>query len=425
MAITITAFIVLLLIKIPIALVLGMTTVIYIWVTGNIGILTTLPQRLYSGMENYGLLAIPLFMLAGELMNSGGLTKRLVGFAQTVVGHFRGGLAYVNILANMMLASIIGSASAQIAMMSRTMVPAMEKEGYSRDFSTATTASAGLLGPIIPPSMLFIIYGVGSGVSIGEMFLAGVLPGILLSLTFIILIALIGMKQKWPTHDRAKIMEVARSFTTVIPALLVPLIIIVGVISGAFTPTESAAIASVVALISGFFFYREIKLKDTPSILVNTAKTTAMITLLIAMANIFGWMLSFEQVPQTIASWMASLTENPLIFLLLVNLFLLFVGMFMDGIAALVILIPIFTPLLVTYGIDPIHFGVIMCINLAAGLLTPPVGSGIYIASSLANISIGQLTRAILPFLLVTYVVLVILTYVPDIVLWLPAVIGE
>jgi tripartite ATP-independent transporter DctM subunit len=415
-------FIVLLLIRTPIALVLGMTTLAYMFTTANTGIIATIPQRLYSGMENYGLLAMPLFMLAGELMNSGGLTKRLVAFAQSIVGHFRGGLAYVNVLANVLLASIIGSASAQIAMMSKTMVPAMEKQGYKRDFSSATTAAAGLLGPIIPPSMLFIIYGVSAGVSIGDMFLAGILPGILLALGFILLIALVGVKQQWPTQEREKMTEIFKKFIGIIPALLVPAAIIVGVISGAFTATESAAIACIVALLAGFVFYREIKFKDIPGIFINTAKTTAVITLLIAMANILGWMLSFEMIPQSIATWMVSLTDNPLVFLLLVNIFLLLVGMFMDGIAALIILIPIFIPLLGAYNIDPIHFGVIMCINLAAGLLTPPVGSGLYIASSLSNLSIGKLTKAIMPFLAVTYIVLLILTYVPNLTLWMPSV---
>jgi len=303
------------------------------------GLMLTLPQRLYSGMENYGLLAIPLFMLAGELMNSGGITKRLIDFAKSFVGHYRGGLAYVNVIANMLLASIIGSATAQIAMMSKTMVPSMEKEGYSRPFSAATTAAAGLLGPIIPPSMLFIIYGVGSGVSIGSLFIAGVLPGILLGLSFIILIALIGMKEKWPTQKRASLKEVVVTFVKVLPALLVPTIIIVGILSGVFTPTESAAIACMVALIVGFFFYRELDLRKLPTIMVNTATTTAIITLLIAMANLFGWMLAFELVPQNIAAWMVTLTDNPLVFLLIVNLFLLAVGMFMDGIAALIILV--------------------------------------------------------------------------------------
>lgn len=422
MTIALIAFIVLLLLKVPIAFVLGITTVLYIFVAGSTDLLATAPQRLFSGLESYGLLAIPLFMLAGELMNSGGITSRLIGFSKTLVGHFKGGLAYVNVIANMLLASIIGSATAQIAMMSRTMVPAMEKEGYSREFSAATTASAGLLGPIIPPSMLFIIYGVSSGTSIGDMFIAGVLPGILLTISFIILIGYIGRKQQWPTQERAKLTETFKAFLQVIPALLVPTIIIVGILSGAFTPTESAAIACVVALVVGFFFYKELKLQSLPSIFINTAVTTATITLLIAMANLFGWLLSFERIPQNIATWMVTLTENPLLFLLIVNIFLLLVGMFMDGIAALIILVPIFAPLIANYGIDPIHFGVIICINLTIGLLTPPIGAGLYIASSLGNVNLERLIKALVPFLLVSFLALIIITYWPALTLWLPSV---
>lgn len=420
MTIALIIFILLLLLKVPIAFVLGITTIFYIIISGSMGLLDTAPQRLYSGLESYGLLAIPLFMLAGELMNSGGITKRLIDFSRTLVGHFKGGLAYVNVIANMLLASIIGSATAQIAMMSRTMVPAMEKEGYSRDFSAATTASAGLLGPIIPPSMLFIIYGVSSGTSIGDMFIAGVLPGVLLTLSFVILIGYIGTKNDWPTQKRAKIPDLIKSFLRVIPALLVPVIIIVGILSGAFTPTESAAIACIVALVVGFFFYRELEIKSLSSIFINTAVTTATITLLIAMANLFGWLLSFERIPQNIAMWMVTLTESPLLFLLIVNVFLLFVGMFMDGIAALIILVPIFAPLIANYGIDPIHFGVIICINLTIGLLTPPIGAGIYIASSLGNVRLEHLVKALVPFLIVSFVALLVITYWPSLTLWLP-----
>ncbi len=420
MLVALLIFIVLLLLRVPISFVLGITTIVYIILSNNMGLLASAPQRLYSALESYGLLAIPLFMMAGELMNSGGITKRLIDFSKTLVGHFRGGLAYVNVLSNMMLASIIGSATAQIAMMSRVMVPSMEKEGYSREFSASTTATAGLLGPIIPPSMMFIIYGVTSGTSIGAMFLAGILPGILFAAAIVILIALIGMKQKWPTQERAPIPEMLKSFFRVIPALLIPGIIVVGILSGVFTPTESAAIGSAVAAFVGFFVYRELKLKDLPSIMMNTAISTATITMLIAMANLFGWMLSFEQIPQNIAAWMTSLTENPLVFLLIVNIFLLFVGMFLDGIAALVILVPIFIPIIANYGIDPIHFGVIICINLTIGLLTPPVGTGLYIASALGNVKMETLARAMLPFLSVSILALLMITYWPQMVLWLP-----
>jgi len=412
-------FIILLLLQVPISFVLGITTIIYILLSGNTGLLATAPQRLYSGLENYGLLAIPLFMMAGELMNSGGITKRLIDFSKTLVGHFRGGLAYVNVISNMLLASIIGSATAQIAMMSKVMVPSMEKEGYSREFSASTTAAAGLLGPIIPPSMLFIIYGVASGASIGDMFLAGIMPGILLGIAFALLIAYVGFKQQWPRQQRAPFIAVAKSFLKVIPALLVPIIIIAGILSGAFTPTESAAVACVVALIVGMM-YKELKWEHIPSIMINTAVSTATITMLIAMANLFGWMLSFEQIPQSIATWMTSLTGNPWVFLFIVNIFLLIVGMFMDGIAALIILVPVFTPLLASYGIDPIHFGMIICINLTIGLLTPPVGAGLYIASVLGNVKLERLTKAILPFLAVSIATLLVITYWPQMILWIP-----
>ncbi|OMP65998.1 TRAP transporter large permease [Domibacillus epiphyticus] len=415
-------FIILLFLQVPIAFVLGITTIAYIILTGNMGLTATAPQRLYSGLENYGMLAVPLFMMAGELMNFGGITTRLIDFSKTLVGHFRGGLAYVNVIANMLLSAIMGSATAQIAMMSRTMVPSMEKEGYSREFGAATTAASGLLGPIIPPSMIFIIYGVASGASISDMFIGGVLPGVVLALAFIVLIGYTGSKEKWPTQERAPISLITKSFISVIPALLVPVIIIAGILSGVFTATESAAVACVVALLVGFFFYKELKIKHLPSILVNTAVTTATITMLIAMANLFGWMLSFEQVPQNIASWMVSLTESPLVFLLIVNIFLLIVGMFMDGIAALIILVPIFMPLIANYGIDPVHFGVVICINLTIGLLTPPVGAGLYIASSLADVKLETLIKSIWPFLIASFISLLIITYWPDLVLWLPTI---
>ncbi|WP_066152143.1 TRAP transporter large permease [Halalkalibacter krulwichiae] len=420
MLIALFVFIVLLLLRIPIAIVLGITSISYIVISGSLGLLNTVPQRLYSGLESYGLLAIPLFMLAGELMNSGGITKRLVRFAKVLFGHYRAGLAYVNVVANMFLASIIGSATAQIAMMSKVMVPSMEEEGYKRSFAAATTSAAALLGPIIPPSMLFIIYGVQSGTSIGTMFLAGIMPGILLGLSFILLIMYIGYRQKLPKSEKEPLKNVFEASFKIIPALMVPGIIIVGIISGVFTPTESAAIACLLAIIVGFFLYRDLKIKDVPDILVNTAMTTATVTLLIAMANIFGWVLTFEGIPQMLAKTMTGITDSPLLFLLLTNLLLLLIGTVIDGIAALIILVPIFLPMINMYGIDPVHFGIIICINLTIGLLTPPVGAGLFIASSVGQVKIEALTKAIFPFLIVSFIVLLIITIWPEIVLWIP-----
>lgn len=424
MFLVVLAFFVFLLMGIPISLVLGMTTIVYFLTTGNTILLDSTPQRLYSGMENYGLLAIPLFMLTGELMNSGGITNRLVSFTRVLVGHVRGGLAYVTVIANMFLASILGSANAQAAMMSKVMVPEMEKEGYTREFSSALTLASSIVAPIIPPSMIFIIYGTLSGTSIGAMFMAGIIPGIIFGIGFISLIAYLGYKNNFPKSERSNFQQILKSFIRVLPALLVPVIITVGILSGVFTATESAGIASVIAFIVGVFFYKELKLKSLPTILINTVTGTATVTFLIAMANIFGWMIAFEQIPQMIANSMLSISDNPFVFLLLVNLFLLLIGTLIDGIAALIILVPVLMPLVTAFHIDPIHFGVIICINLTIGLLTPPVGTGLFIVSSIAEVKFERLVKAILPMLALGIVILFIITYWDQTTLFIPRLLG-
>ena len=424
MFLVIIAFFVFLLIGIPISLVLGMTTIVYFLVTGNYVLLESTPQRLYSGMENFGLLAIPLFMLTGELMNTGGITNRLVSFARVMVGHVRGGLAYVTVIANMFLASILGSANAQAAMMSKVMVPEMEKEGYNREFSSALTLASSIVAPIIPPSMIFIIYGTLSGTSIGALFMAGIIPGLIYGLGFISLVAYIGYKQNFPRSERANLKQIWAAFKDVLPALFIPAIITLGILSGVFTATESAAIASVVAFIVGKFFYKELKLKSMPVVFVNTVIGTATVTFLIAMANIFGWVIAFEQVPQLIADAMLSISDNPFVFLILVNLFLLLVGMFLDGIAALVILVPVLMPLITGFQIDPIHFGIIICINLTIGLLTPPVGTGLFIVSSIAEVKFERLVKSVMPMLALGIAMLLIITYWEQTTLLIPAWFG-
>lgn len=425
MTFALLVFIVLLMLQVPVALVLGITSILYLVFSANMGLLESAPQRLFSGLENYGLLAIPLFMLAGELMNSSGITNRLIHFAKVLVGHFRGGLAYVNVIGNVFMASIIGSATAQTAIMSRVMVPEMEKEGYTREFSAATTASAALIGPIIPPSMLFIIYGVSSGVSIGTMFLAGILPGLLLAAAFIALIAYLGYVHRFPVMEKSSWKERFQTFTRVIPAMLVPFTIICGILSGVFTATESAAFACALAFLVGIFVYKDLRIADLPRILINTVMSTATVTLLLAMANLFGWVITFEQIPQAIIAWMGSITDSPYVFLLFVNLFLLLLGIVMDEMAAMVILLPIFMPLVHSFGIDPIHFGVIICINTVIGLLTPPVGAGLFIASSVAQVKLENLIKQIWPFVAVAIVVLLVLTYWPKFVLFIPELFSQ
>jgi len=425
MTLTMIIFAILLMVRIPIAIVLGISGIVLLVVSGNSGMLINSPQRLFSSLESYSLLAIPLFMLAGEIMNKGGITSRLITFTQKFVGHFRGGLAYVNIVTNTFLASIIGSAAAQIAMMSKIMIPAMEKEGYKREFGAVTTAAAGMLGPIIPPSMLFIIYGAAASVSIGDMFLAGILPGILLSLAFILLVAYIGYKDQFPSKPKVAWSERVKSFFTIIPALLVPGILIWGIVTGVFTPTESAGIACLIALIVSFIFYRDIKVNDLPGIFINTAISTAIVTLLIAMANIFGWAMTFERVPQTIAEWMTTVTSNPIIFLILVNVLFLILGMLVEGIALIIILTPIFVPILPAYGIDPVHFGVLICMNVTIGILTPPVGSGLFLATSLGKVSIEAFVKEVWPFVVVAIIVLLLVTFIPQLTLWIPSIVAN
>lgn len=411
--IALIAFFLLMALGVPIAFVLGVTTLIFVFVSGNTAVLESMPSRMFNGLQNFGLVAIPMFILLGELMNKGGITQRLIEFAQTVIGHVRGGLGYVNVLANMALASIVGSANAQTAIMSKTMVPFMEKEGYKRDFSTALTSASSIIGPLIPPSMPFIVYGVTAGVSIGSLFLAGIIPGILFGIGFSIAIYFFAKKQNLSRSKRASLKEMFTATFQVIPALIIPVVILVGITSGVFTATESAAVAVVIALLVGFLFYKELKMKELPQILLQTVITSSAVTFLLATSNIFGWVLNVERIPQMVAQFFTGITDNMWVFLLLINVLLLIIGMFIDGLAALILLTPILLPIAVQFGVDPIHFGVIMVINLTLGLMTPPVGTVLFIGSSIAKISFEQLTRRMIPFLALSFFILLVITYMP------------
>lgn len=421
---TIALFFVLLIMGIPIAMVLGIITIIYFLLNGQVMLLDSTPLRMYSSLENFGLLAIPLFMLMGEIMNEGGITTRLVQFARVLFGHFKGGLAYVTVVANMFLASILGSANAQAAMMSKVMVPQMEKEGYKREFAASITLASSIIAPIIPPSMIFIIYGTLSSTSVGALFMAGIVPGILYGLVFIGVISVIGYKQNFPKSERATFKIIVKSTIQVLPALLIPFTVVVGILVGIFTATESAAVACLIAIVVGLFFYRELDVKKIPKMLISTVTNTATVTFLIIMANIFGWMIAFERIPQLLVDSMLSITESPWVFLLLVNITLLVVGMLLDGIAALIILVPVLMPLVMALNIDPVHFGVIICINLTLGLLTPPVGTGLFIVSSMADVKFETLVKSVFPFIVISFIVLLFLTYIPDLVLFIPRMLG-
>jgi tripartite ATP-independent transporter DctM subunit len=370
---------------------------------------------MFGGIESYGLLAIPLFMLTGELMNEGGMTRRLINAARVFVGGFRGGLAYINLLANMFMAAIVGSAAAQIAVMSRAMVPAMEEEGYDRGFAAATTAAGGLLAPVIPPSMLFVIYGVLAQIPIGDMFIAGIIPGLILAAVFAVVIALIGLWREFPKGQWLSAREAWAAILYAMPAMLIPAAIIGGIIGGVATPTESAAVASVVAFALGWLLYRELKPANLFRMFQRTAINASLIIFMIAAANVFGWVIIYEAVPQTLAAFIVTVTQDPFVFLLIVNLVLLVVGMLIDGIAAIILVTPILLPIAIdSYGISPYQFGVVISLNLVLGLLTPPVGVGLYIASAMSETPTGRILRALWPFLIAVSAVLILLSYVPS-----------
>lgn len=421
---TVLSFALLLIIGVPVAFVLLGAAFVFMFSSGNFSVLNAIPQILFSGLEVFDLLAIPLFILLGELMNSSGITSRLINAAKLLLYRLPHVLAYVCLTANLMLASIMGSATAQIAIMTRVMVPEMERDGYSRSFATALTAAAGMLGPVIPPSMIFIIFGVIAQVSVAEMFIAGILPGILL---FILLVALIAIKGPRQTGQSAEEFPVKRENTNswrviaeALAGMLIPVVIVLGISFGVVTPTESAALATGVALILGGVVYRSFRWQDLPGILERTTFNSALVLFLIAAAKVFGWLLTFARVPQELAVLLNQMTENATIFLFLVFVLGIIVGAFLDGIAALIILVPILLPMATsTYGIDPIQFGVVISLTLTIGLLTPPVGAGLYVAAAVVNQPLLPLVREIIPFVLVTMLTVIFTVIFPDLTLFL------
>ena len=407
----------LLFLGLPIALVLAMVALTYIYASGNPVLYLSFPQQFFAGLENYGLLAIPLFLAVGELMNEGGITRRLVALASVFVGHLRGGLAYINILANMFLASIMGSANAQVAVMAQVMVPEMEKKGYSRGFATATTCAGALLAPVIPPSMLFVIFGVLAQISIGDMFIAGIVPGLLMAFAFICVIALLGYRYKYPPGERLSRKQKLRNIGAAIPSLLVPIVMIGGILGGITTPTEAAAVGALTAVLVGIVAHHEIRFDRMGDMLLRVAVNSAVVLALVAAAGVFGWVIVFEKIPQQLAVLLQQITTDPFTFMLLVTALLLAVGTVIDGIAALILLVPILLPVATqVYGINPYHFGVVICINLTLGLLTPPVGTALYVAARVTGATPAEILRPLMPFLVVTLLILILLCWQPYLV---------
>ncbi|SDF24490.1 TRAP transporter large permease [Limimaricola pyoseonensis] len=412
---TIAVFASFLLIGMPIGLILASAALTFILTSGNTVLLDSFALQMFNALNNFGLLAIPLFVLIGELMNGSGITQRLIRLASVFIGNLKGGLAYVNLLANMMVASILGSATAQIAMMTQVMVPEMERQGYRRDFSTAVTAFGGLLGPIIPPSIVFVVYAVLAQLAVRDMLVAGIIPGLILTSLFLGTIALLGRKFAYPQAKSLRWRDRLLALRDALPMLTIPAIIIGTIVGGFGSPTEAAALGAFCAALLGLFVTKTLKLSDMGAILLRTGINSALVLFLVAAAGVFSWVLVFGQVPQTVAAWIESVATTPVSFMLLVMLVLLLVGTIIDGIPALIMVVPILLPIATdVYGIDPVHFGVVVSVNLILGLLSPPVGIGLYVAANAANVSPISVIKVSLPFFLVTCVALVLLAVLPQ-----------
>jgi tripartite ATP-independent transporter DctM subunit len=414
------AFAFLLFVGAPIGIVLGLSAAAYIFASNNQVLLGSYPIQMFGGVENYGLLAIPLFLILGEIMNGAGITTRLIGLARAFVGTVRGGLAYINIIANALMASILGSAAAQIAIMSRVIVPEMDREGYDRRFSVATTASAGLLAPIIPPSMMFVVYAVLARVATGDMFLAGIIPGLMMTAGFFLVIFCVGLISPFPTPRPLSWGDRFRLLRDGALTLLIPLVIIGSITTGVATATESAAVACVAAYLIGRFVTREFHDRDLPRVLLAAGRNAAVVLFMVATAAVFGWVLTFGKVPQDIAAWMQTIATGPVSFMLLVNIILLVIGTVIDGIPGLIMVVPILLPIATDiYGIDPVHFGVVVSINLVLGLVSPPVGIALFIAAAVTKMKPGQIFLWTIPYCLTTAAVLVLLSVFPALTLYL------
>jgi C4-dicarboxylate transporter DctM subunit len=414
-----TTFAVCLVLGVPVGISLGLAAAVYL-VGADID-LSVVPQFMFAGMDSFVLLCIPGFVLAGNLMNGGGITDQIVRFGNAVVGHVRGGLGLANVLGSMIFAGISGTAVAETASIGSVMIPAMRKSGYDAPFAAAVTAAASTVGPIIPPSVPMIIVGTLTGLSVGKMFLAGAIPGLLLGLGMMVTVYILSRKRGYPKGAWGGIRHVLSTSRGAFWALLMTGVILFGIVGGFFTPTEASIVSALYAFVVGLFIYKGFRLTHLPSILLESAIGSGALILLVGLANVFGWILTSEQIPQMIADAMLSLTTNKYVIILLVNILLLIVGTFMETIAALIILFPPLLAVAVKVGIDPIHFATFAVLNLMIGLTTPPVGVCLFVAAGIAKISLGAISRAIWPFLVCNIIILFAVSYIPAISLWLPS----
>lgn len=419
------AFFILLLLNVPIAVCLGAAAVIAMGVDGGTSLMAV-PQAMFTSVNSFSLMAIPFFILAGNVMASGGISKRLVNFANLLVGGIKGGLSMAAILASMIFAAISGSCPATTAAIGSIMLPEMEKNGYETDFSAATVAAAGTVGQVIPPSVPMVTFCVLGGCSVGTLFMAGILPGILMGVVMMVISYIYAVKHKIvPVREKKTLKEILHVLMDSIWAILMPVIILGGIYSGIFTPTESAAVAVIYGILVGAFVYRDLKLKDIVKILNDSAAGTAVIMLIMATAGAFSWILTSERIPQLIATTLLGLTSNKYVLLFLFNIVLLIAGCFLNPSAAVILLTPIMLPVLTAVGVSPYLVGIVMIVNLAVGQITPPVGSCLYVACNIAHIKLEPLVKAILPYLIALIATIFVITYVEPISLAIPQMLGS
>ncbi len=409
----------LLLTGMPISIALGMSVLTFLYVFSTIPV-EIVSQRLFTGLDQFAIMAIPFFILAGAFLTSGGVATRIVNFATTLVGAMRGGLALSAVLSCAFFAALSGSSPATVVAIGSIMIPAMVKQGYPKKFGVGVIATSGGLGILIPPSIVMIIYAVSTNTSVGQLFIAGIVPGVLMAFTLMLVTWLVAKKHNYPTLPQASLREIWKAFRDSVWGLFIVVIVIGGIYGGIFTPTEAAAVSAVYAFVVAVFIYGDLKLKDVPRVLLESANMSAMLLYIITNAILFSFLLTSESIPQHLAQWIVDQGLTPWMFLLFVNVLLFFAGDFMEPSSIILILAPIFLPVAMKLGIDPIHLGIVMTINMELGMITPPVGLNLYVASGLARMGLTEVTIAAAPWILVVTAILLLVTYVPQIALWLP-----
>lgn len=416
------SFLIFLVLGVPVAYSLGISAMLTLLLSVDpLASFTALAQRMATGLDSFALLAIPFFILAGQLMNRGGIAIRLIDFAKILVGRLPGGLAFVNIIANMLFGAISGSAGASASAIGGIMTPIMEKEGYDRPYCAAVNITSATTGLVIPPSNILIVYSLASGgVSVAALFIAGYIPGLLMGLSLMLVAGYFAVKTGQQTTGKVSLKYAFTKFLDALPSLFLLVVVIGGIIVGIFTATEASVVAVVYTLVLSFL-YKEIKVSDLPDILLNTIKIISIVMLLIATSISLSWVLSFENIPQNISAALLGFSDNKITIFIIINMILLFVGIFMDMTPAVLIFTPIFLPVLQEFGVDPVHFGIVLIMNLCVGLCTPPVGSVLFIGCSVSNVKIEEVVKPLLPFFVVMVISLMLVTYIPELSLWLPS----